>query len=176
MGAKMKVHYKIVFLDFWHMGSGVSSGGVYDSVVIKDRNDLPFVPGKTIKGLVREIAEMAEDEVFVLQVCGNEKKGASSYFADATLPKEVAEAIVANDLQSYLYDVLSFTAINEKGVAKDNSLREIEVAVPLELEGFVEVEDEHSDSLKRYLRSIKRMGLSRNRGFGRCRIEIKDGV
>ena len=48
--------YEITFYTNWHCGSGLSSGADCDSLVVKDKNGLPFVPGKTIKGLLREAA------------------------------------------------------------------------------------------------------------------------
>ena len=48
---------KIEFFSPWHCGSGLSAGADADSLVIKDINGLPFIPGKTIKGLIREAVE-----------------------------------------------------------------------------------------------------------------------
>ena len=48
--------YEITFYTNWHCGSGLSSGADCDSLVVKDKNGLSFVPGKTIKGLLREAA------------------------------------------------------------------------------------------------------------------------
>jgi len=53
----MNIHYKIEFFTDWHCGSGLSSGADLDLLVIKDKDKLPFIPGKTIKGLVREAVE-----------------------------------------------------------------------------------------------------------------------
>jgi CRISPR/Cas system CMR subunit Cmr4 (Cas7 group RAMP superfamily) len=50
--------YKIEFLSDWHCGSGLSSGSDLDSLCIKDELNLPFVPGKTLKGLLHEAAEV----------------------------------------------------------------------------------------------------------------------
>ena len=48
---------KIQFFSPWHCGSGLSAGADTDALVIKNPQGLPFVPGKTIKGLVREAVE-----------------------------------------------------------------------------------------------------------------------
>lgn len=50
----MNIRYTIQFHTYWHCGSGLSAGAALDALVIKDRNDLPYVPGKTMKGLIRE--------------------------------------------------------------------------------------------------------------------------
>ena len=45
--------YQIQFHSYWHCGSGLAAGAGVDALVVKDANGLPFVPGKTIKGLLR---------------------------------------------------------------------------------------------------------------------------
>jgi len=53
----MDITYTIELFSYWHCGSGLSAGADVDSLVIKDAKGMPFVPGKTIKGLIREAAE-----------------------------------------------------------------------------------------------------------------------
>lgn len=53
----MDLHYQIQFHTDWHCGSGLAAGADLDALVVKDKEDLPFIPGKTIKGLVREAVE-----------------------------------------------------------------------------------------------------------------------
>jgi len=169
-----KISYKVEFLDFWHISSGVSGGARVDSVVVKDKNELPYVPGKTIKGLAREMAELLDNSLGE-EIFGKEETHQKFlYFSNATLPKDQAEHIIKNNLQEYLYSEIASTKIDQNGIAVDNSLREIEVVVPLVLEGFVEIDidDEKLKSLKESLQMIKRMGLNRNRGLGRCKVEI----
>ncbi len=61
-------------------------------------------------------------------------------------------------------------------IAVDDSLREIEVVIPITLEGkILDIpSQEDYDKLEKSLEMIKRMGLNRNRGLGRCEFkEIK---
>lgn len=53
----MIITYTLKFYSEWHCGSGLAAGADLDALVIKDKNKLPYVPGKTIKGLVREAVE-----------------------------------------------------------------------------------------------------------------------
>lgn len=53
----MNITYTLKFYSEWHCGSGLAAGADLDALVIKDKNKLPYVPGKTIKGLVREAVE-----------------------------------------------------------------------------------------------------------------------
>ena len=55
------LHYSITFHGDWHCGSGMAAGAELDALVIKDGRGLPYIPGKTIKGLFREQAEMLID-------------------------------------------------------------------------------------------------------------------
>jgi len=155
----MTLKYEIKFLDYTHLGSGLSAGAKLDSTVSKDNDDIPYVPAKTIKGLIREMAEELGDIEF-LHLC---------YFKNASLDKETHKEIISNKLQDNLYDVIAFTKI-ENGIAVDDSLREIEVLIPLSFYG--EILDipsqEDYNKLKKSLKMIKRMGLNRNRGLGRC--------
>jgi len=169
----MNIRYKIEFLDYWHLSSGLSAGAKLDSSVVKDSHNIPYVPGKTIKGLVREMAKLLGKERFVKECFGAEgvEMGAC-YFANASLDEAVKKEIHSNRLQSNLYDEIASTKI-EEGMAVDHSLREIEVVVPLTLYGEIaDVPTEYVDDMTRALKMIKRMGLNRNRGLGRCQLEV----
>lgn len=171
----MTVKYEIKFLDYWHLSSGLSAGAKHDSLVVKDTDGLPFVPGKTFKGLVREMAELLEKDGFVKTCFGAEgvEMGAC-YFGNATVTEEIKEQIVSNTLQDNLYDEIASTQI-EDGMAVDNSLREIEVVIPISLHGEVnDVPTEYVSDLKKSLQMIKRMGLNRNRGLGRCSVIVEE--
>jgi hypothetical protein len=170
----MTLQYKIEFLDYWHLSSGLSAGAKLDSLVVKDTDGIAFVPGKTLKGMAREMAELLENEAFVKSCFGAEgvEMGAC-YFSNATVSKEVHEQIVSNKLQDNLYDEIASTKI-ENGMAVDNSLREIEVVVPLTLYGeLTDVPSSYEAEIKQALKMIKRMGLNRNRGLGRCSVTVE---
>ncbi len=161
----MTLKYTLTFFDYWHLGSGLSAGAKLDSSVVKDSDGLPYAPAKTIKGLVREMVVLETLEINFLHQC---------YFANATIKKDEKNEIISNKLQNNLYDVIASTKI-ENGIAVDDSLREIEVVIPLTLYGeILDVPKEDCDKLKQALKMIKRMGLNRNRGLGRCEFkEIK---
>jgi CRISPR/Cas system CSM-associated protein Csm3 (group 7 of RAMP superfamily) len=175
----MKINYEVKFLDYWHISSGLSGGSLYDILVLKDKNNLPYIPGKTIKGLVRENLFNLIGESKTKELLGDEgEKLSKLYFSNALIHKEEYNEIVSNNLQEYLYDTLSFTKIDEKGIAVDDTLRDIEVVVPISLYGKIELIEEISPddkkNLIKALKMIKRMGLNRNRGLGRCHIDIKE--
>ncbi len=168
----MTLKYEIKFLDYWHLGSGLSAGAKLDSTVTKDDEGIPYASGKTIKGLVREMAKEFGDIEFLHQC----------YFKNASLDADTHKEIKTNKLQDNLYDVIASTKIGrkdkfdksgkqieKKDIAVDDSLREIEVVIPMTLYGeILDVPEDDCDKLIKSLKSIKRMGLNRNRGLGRC--------
>ncbi len=170
----MTLKYKITFFDYWHLSSGLSAGTKLDSSVVKDQYGLPYVPGKTLKGLLREQAELVNPSL-AAQCFGDEKECVGvCYFGNSTIEKSVADEIISNSLQAELYDTITSTKIDDNGVAEDNSLREIEVVIPLELYGeIVDIATpEQEKILNDAIGLIKRVGLNRNRGLGRCKIEV----
>ncbi|MCF6331487.1 MAG: RAMP superfamily CRISPR-associated protein [Sulfurimonas sp.] len=173
----MTLKYKIRFYDYWHLSSGLSAGAKLDSTVTKDKNGMPYVPAKTIKGLLREMAETLKDSEFIKDCFGDEgTKQGRCYFANASFGKNTAKEIVSNKLQDNLYDIIASTKIGANGIAEDNSLREIEVVIPLTLEGEI-LDIPSEDDAKKLIdvmKLIKRMGLNRNRGLGRCEFLVED--
>jgi len=171
----MRLKYKIKFLDYWHLSSGLSAGAKLDSTVVKDRDGLPYLSGKTFKGLAREMAELLENEIFIKKCFGDEGiEMGSCYFSNATLNYEIAKEIKEHNLQERLYDVIASTKIDDNGIASTNSLRETEVVVPITLEGYIDdVPSDYKKQMRQALKMIKRMGLNRNRGLGRCEISVE---
>jgi len=187
--------YKIEFFDYWHTSSGLSTGSDADTTVIKDEDKLPIIQGKTLKGLIREAAENLHELdsslvtkefiklVFGEQILDNDKqeksvKEATCFFSNAMLSKKTVEFLnTENDknLKSALYKNIASTKIDENGQAKEHSLRVLEVCIPLVL--YAEIVDfpddkQYEEQLKLCLNWVKRMGLNRTRGLGRCKLEI----
>ena len=171
------IGYKIQFFSSWHCGSGLSAGADVDELVVKDKDGMPFVPGKTMKGLIREAVEdymflTGGDNKDVDATFGSaaDVKG-SAFFSNATLDEREQEAIVSNSAQRYLYNKVTTTAIDDNGIAKEHSLHSIETVVPCTLKGFVaDVPENMVEIIGESLGLIKRIGLKRNRGLGRCNI------
>lgn len=181
------IKYKIQFHSYWHCGSGLAAGAGVDALVVKDANQLPFVPGKTIKGLLREAMEELHtfdaesnkysDEDFLALFGSDDEakhKAATSFFRNAELKEDEQKAIINEKLQDHLYKAVSSTAIDAAtGIAKEHSLRKIEVVVPCALYGEIDdVPDNIVTDLTRAMGFIKTMGTNRNRGLGRCTISI----
>ena len=75
------------------------------------------------------------------------------------------------DMKKHLFVVIESTAIDSNGLAKDQSLRQIEATVPLTLYAAIEdfpADDQSINQLLSCFQWIKKMGSNRTRGFGRC--------
>lgn len=177
------IKYAVTFYSYWHCGSGLSAGASADALVVRDKNGLPFIPGKTIKGLLREVVEdfsnlssKQVEQLFGTRVDEKKEKYivGQCHFANATLAEVEQTAIVSNNWKNHLCRTIASTAIDEQtGTAKDSSLRTIEVTVPCTLYGEITgIPQDAVEEIKNSLRLIKRLGAHRNRGLGRCDITI----
>ena len=52
---------EIQLLSYWHAGSGFGRGADVDALVLKEGNSLPYLPGRTVKGLLREAMQCCEE-------------------------------------------------------------------------------------------------------------------
>lgn len=137
---------------YWQAGTGRGGGAIVDSLVNKDINGLPFIPGRTIKGLMRDAVYRAEQwghlpktttyyffgsDPIEEGVTRLETEPGALAFSDAVLPQELRTWLSHpnnQELRQGLYQQIRSTAINPKtGCAIDKSLRAIEVTIPLTL-------------------------------------------
>lgn len=181
----MRINYSITFLSDWHAGSGLSSGADADSVVIKDSSNLPYLPGKTIKGLLKDVfTDFAEVQTesfpkdFIKINFGEYDKEnkisdmGSLFFSNAALNSNEQEAIT-KEMSEFLYYNIASTTI-DNGVAKVGSLRTMQVCVPVILEGHIDgVNDNETTYFEQAFKYLRHLGSNRNRGLGRCKFEIK---
>ena len=179
---------KIQFFSPWHCGSGLSAGADTDALVIKNPHGLPFVPGKTIKGLVREAVEdyvaLKGENINLEEAFGVEASPEDSssnlkgylYFTNGELSREEAHAIISTQAQDFLYINKVETAIAENGITQEHSLRTIETTVPCTLYAqIMHVDEALANVIEPALGLIKHMGVERNRGLGRCLFTIEKG-
>ena len=180
----------IEMLSYWHIGSGKGQGADVDAVVLKDENDLPYIPGRTIKGLFREAFSTLRDcelcgKDVLLSLFGDEGKTRNStqgrlIFANAVLNDADKCWLLSEDgspCRAVLYDCFSSTKIDKNGIAEDHSLHTIEATVPLTLCTEISMysandEDETERYIKKACSLIRVLGLNRNRGMGRCRFTL----
>lgn len=180
-----KIRYKITFHSYWHCGSGLSAGSDVDALVIKDKDGLPFIPGKTMKGLIREAFEqyvtfigkpcedLIEDNFGLPVEEGARSKQGKAFFSNAIINEEERKVILSHHLEQYMYSAKASTSIDRDGVAASHTLRRFETVVPCTLIGeILEIDEKIKPDLEKSLGMIKRIGVNRNRGLGRCTISI----
>jgi len=182
----MTIDYTIEFFSYWQCGSGLAAGADVDALAIKDEDGLPYVPGRTVKGLLHDAAVTLsglgalENENFIADVFGTSGdedghgKRSLASFSNAAITGPVRKSIIDGKLAGGLYASVASTAIDNDGIAKDHTLRKIQVVVPCAVRGKIYgVSDTYENDLRSCMAMVKRMGTGRSRGLGRC--EIREG-
>ncbi|MCE7937344.1 hypothetical protein DCC79_05110 [bacterium] len=193
---------------YWHAGSGRGDGHGADAAVVRTPGGLPYLPGRTVKGLLRDAAVTAEAlgrcprgsvrAWFGSPLPEPEEDGTdTSFAAEQTLHRYTTDggslrvssarlgasrddqrrweawagAALPDDATiAQLYRTVSSTAL-EQGVALANTLRVVEVTVPVTLHACIDGPDDPAwiDLLAaNVLPLIRRLGKGRTRGLGAC--------
>lgn len=97
-------------------------------------------------------------------------------FSNATLPPEVHQWFRAqgHEGKRQLYRLIPATALDDGGLARDHSLRLVEVCLPLRLTATVcsAADDNWQATLQKTAGLVRALGVRRRRGYGRCRLTI----
>lgn len=186
-------HITFTFLSPWHMGSGFGEGAHLDALPVKSAAGLPYIPGRSVKGLFREALLLAAEcgqteEETVVTLFGSRDEEQSRYettpgklsFTSATMGEamEVWGSSGNNaDALKQLFMPLASTQIDPDGLAHDRSLRKIEAALPVELTAVVEYEESGSGYhtlLATAASLIRQAGSHRHRGLGRVKVSVSE--
>lgn len=192
------IHYQIQFHDYWNTASGLSGGARADILTLKDKHGFPFVPGRTLKGLFREAAEvLLQSGLTTMQTVDKlfgereaketepetekqrKRDHGVAFFSNATFDLHTVKLLQGSNMIEQLFDVVAATAIDpENGIADSHTLRRAEVALPCRLYASIYLEIEGTN-IQEYIKQIsycmqyvKRLGHRRSRGLGRCTISI----
>jgi len=156
------MNLKIEIFEYWHAGTGRSGGPVVASEVIRTPAGLPYLPGKTLRGLLREGVQQAEESGLEEVPAGatarlfgkppNTQTGGLHKREEGIL--RISDATLGADYETWaeqeedaavlepLFGRITSTAINSNGQVKEKTLRTMEVAVPLTLEALIhEIEE-----------------------------------
>lgn len=183
---------------YWHPGTGRGSGFHLDAVTHTGADGLPRLPGRTLKGLLRDAVYRAEQWGWPTAPSGSTEalfgplgrdgqptRPGLLRVSDATLPDEVTAYLTADTgkpLVPGLYREHFSTAIDvATGVAASRSLRGMQVVVPLTLEavvteipGVAAVPDWRT-RIAAVFPLVTAVGAQRTRGFGRAHLHWKEG-
>lgn len=198
------MHNYLVTFDIksdWVVGSGKEGGAYADSLCLKNNDGLPYIPGKSLKGLFREaFHSAANNEWFDREILsllfgtendsGLEQQGVIQ-ISSANLSTEESHYIKSKNAAKHLYRVIQFTAINKTtGTAKKSSLRSMEVTVPMTLTAQIGINTAHPSYQKLDQRSqidqhfaqwltdastlITEFGGKRHRGLGKVIVSVRE--
>lgn len=177
----------------------VSDGGIYNSAVdteiCQDDFGFPYIPGKRMRGCLRECALELNDwgaGIEIGQLFGQpgNKRGQviikNAYIKDRTSLIDAIRKLAGmplchaqNVLNCYSY-VRTQTAVDDvSGIADDQSLRTIRVAnkgLFLEAEVlFLSEDTKLEEDLKKCLAVFRHIGIARMRGLGEIRARLLEG-
>lgn len=190
----MRETLEIMFQSSWHISASMSGGVVADSILVRDEKGIPFIPGRALKGALREGAE-------VLGQCREDLKDCISFYfgsrsdtssvnqpgcitiSNGEIPSDVYSYLLSkNDVDRDLFvsdmaEVRIQTAL-EDGQVKTGSLRSIECGIPgIFFKAQLECENSLCKSwdveyFKAVCAAVKFIGAGRTKGLGRCVIKL----
>lgn len=189
--------------DLWHAGSGRGSGRYLDAVVVTDTTGLPYLPGRQLRGVLRDALSTLQDwghtaAGTVERLFGHEAEVQSDALryrkshpgclaiGNAQLDEPERLWLVSDEnvsLRKHLFMEVFSTAIDSRtGVAADASLRGIQVAVPVQLiapvaleSSSVEIATADWQALQLAARAVRHIGAHRSRGYGRVLLTLREG-
>jgi CRISPR/Cas system CSM-associated protein Csm3 (group 7 of RAMP superfamily) len=156
MQHNIQIAIDLHFMSKWHAGSGESSLSI-DRLVQRDARGWPFIPGSTLKGIVRENCEklsrtlnfsepadphqvdltiqdrfqpLDKLESPVDRIFGNKYQSGNLFFRDARLDMPPPHYFVRNQSQISVYRVL--------GTAREHHLFSSEYVAPMTLSTLIE--------------------------------------
>jgi len=179
---------------FWRAGTGHGSGAILDMEAQRDTDGLPYLPGRTVKGVLRKAVCRAEDWGYIPEGRTEEWFGGSiqddnvSDLGGQPGCLRVSDAVLPIKLRTYLcnqYDKSQLCAgffhsiyatKIENGVAAEKSLRSGEVVIPLNLYAELEAPSDWSSvEFETCLPLIRAIGNETSRGLGRVTVTLKEG-
>ena len=115
-----------------------------------------------------------------IETDAGKSKETTCFFTNAELSQQLSQELSQPERRGQiplLYQTLSFTKIAANGLADDKTLRTVEATVPLTL--YAQIRDfpttpGYVEQLAYCMQWIRRMGLNRTRGMGRCAFSIID--
>lgn len=177
----------------WAITSGESAGAYADITTMKSADGLPFIPGKSIKGLLRDAFDQAGElcwpEHDNLLTClfgeeGADQQGALQCSSAELSSDEKAYFQHNKEQTKFLFRTVHSTKINEQtGSAQEGSLRAMEVVVPMNLmaecgfnqtvlEAHGVTQSKAITALEHVLPLITELGAKRTRGYGQVSVKL----
>jgi len=189
--AQQKYTMQITLLSDTLIGNADGYGAIIDKDSVFDEVGLPIIPGKRIKGIMREQAELYTqfwEEISVKEMFGDigltdktteylsvSSFTVSDYEANKAYLKYLIQKgeISRSEVIGYFTTLRMMTRIDDDGTAADTSLRTIRVLN----KGLVFTGELHFDPLqetdfKNIVSLTRRIGSMRNRGLGHIQCKL----
>jgi len=194
----MSLEIRVAFTSDWHIGTGAGGDEGADRAVVRDRHGFPYVPAKSLTGVLRDAAETIATALgdgwpgWVELLFGSQPTEESGAVTRAPQPAAVsiraahvsptlAATFTTAEQRARLTHVKASVSIDPTtGTARDRQLSFTEMARPVSLYGSVTIDlDEPSRSTALALlvascRYVESIGGKRRKGAGRCVVEISD--
>lgn len=185
----MNKRIKIKLLSDMCCGIGEGNGSNVDTATAFDKYGLPIIPGKRIKGLLRECGQVLCDNGYtksevMTELFGNKEgkfgciKIENAVIADyqkiiddlTKIPSNMQDILSKEMIRNTFTSVRTQTSIDENGVAKNLSLRTTEVIKKgYEFYSDISVDTDNQDCIKLLeacVKTLHHIGLNKTRGFG----------
>lgn len=170
------------------VASGDGFSGSIDVDVVYDKNGIPFIPGKRLKGCLRSAAEEFLPAEVIDVIFGTAGGNAGCLRLGNAVIKDYEETakyfeshgVDAQNVLSLFTYTRASTGINETGYAVEGSLRFMRVVSHFvggeEMQFFadVQVDAEQRETFEKICRALRNIGYRRNRGLGAVRCELLD--
>ena len=191
---------RVELLDLWHAGSGRGQGRALDAVALVDADGLPYLPGRQLKGLLRDALRCLEGWGHVAagtvsRVFGDEidaepddlrtRRSQPGQIAVSSAVMSAAESawLRSEDGRAgipHLFVEVFSTAIDDNGVASDYTLRGVQMVVPMTLQADLQLQATDAQqavldikALEQAAQLVQQVGAHRSRGAGRARLSLE---
>ena len=173
------------------IGAAEGFGAIIDKDSFFDEVGLPIIPGKRVKGVLREQAELLEESEHLESVeklfgrAGLTDKNTeylsvssftiSEYEANKTYLNYLIQQnkISRSEVIDYFTTIRMMTKIDSDGIAADTSLRTIRVLKKgLVFSGELRFDHSQKSVIEQIISLTRRIGSMRNRGFGHIQCKL----
>lgn len=175
----MKINIKL--RSYWSIGSG-KGGNSNDSLILKDKYGLPYLPGKTLKGLLRDaLKDGSVNNKIIIKLLGHEKGEEDLNHGilrinSARINKEEIEKI--KGLSPQIFTTKTSNSLDKNKQTEEHSLRTLDRAIPVELESFIthknngSFKNDEINAIETGCKMLRKLGENRQRGLGSCVVTL----
>jgi CRISPR-associated protein Csx10 len=183
---------QISMLSDWHIGTGASGEGKIDSSIARDEETLPYLPAKTLNGVIRDACEELLDwlghdsdpemDNWATFIFGRANRSAKIHIRSGRMDEETRSYLAAFESHNRQYVTQNLATVKagvsidqRSGRAKDDHLSFTEVARPMVLTADIEIHHSSPDVLALIASAchiVEYVGGKRRRGLGRCEMKL----